>query len=124
MLLLDALECGSIPVLITDDYLPPFHELLDWPQLSILVAKQNLPELANILQSIRVDQLEQMRLQGQRIYHRLLESSSKIALDTLRLIERRVLPVESDGFGEVEDSSSIDGNKRVRNFNFNTIIII
>jgi glucuronyl/N-acetylglucosaminyl transferase EXT2 len=98
MIILDALQCGSIPVIISDDYLPPFHEVIDWSRFSILLAKQNLPELSRILNSISPETSEKMRQIGQRIYWQHLQSSAKVALSTLRLIERRILPVESNQF--------------------------
>lgn len=110
MVVLDALQCGSIPVIITDDYLPPFHELLDWSHFSILLAKQNLPQLTRILNSISSDKLEQMRQVGEHIYSKHFESTAKAALSTLHLIERRILPVESNEFwgNDDRDDKSID----------------
>lgn len=117
MLILDALQCGSVPVIITDDYLPPFHELIDWSCFSILLAKQNLPELTKILQSISATQIEQMRQLGQRVYWKHLESASKVALSTLRLVERRLLPVEPEEFNAIDGDNQLDAmlgeNKKV-----------
>ncbi|KAI6207295.1 hypothetical protein M3Y99_01851700 [Aphelenchoides fujianensis] len=96
MVLLDAMESGSIPVIVSDDFLPPFHEVLDWSRFSLRIAKQNLPQLARILESIPPAQVNEMRLNARR----------KIALATLHVLERRILPVESAEFDEWTSESA------------------
>ncbi|KAI6190681.1 hypothetical protein M3Y97_00145100 [Aphelenchoides bicaudatus] len=110
MIILDAMECGSIPVIISDEYLPPFHELLDWSRFSILLAKQNLQELPRILNSIQPELIVAMRQSVHSVYWRYLSSPHQVALSTLSLIERRILPVELDGKWP---ESEISTNKRL-----------
>jgi hypothetical protein len=110
MALLDAMECGSVPVIVSDDYLPPFHEVLDWSQFSVRLAKQNLPELPRILHSISPESIQQMRSNVNRVFWKYLSTPHEIAMSTLHLIERRILPVETTTF----DEWSAEGGKKVR----------
>lgn len=105
MILLDAMESGSIPVIVSDDFLPPFHEVLDWSRFSIRVAKQNLPQLGRILESIPLAQVNEMRLNARRVFSRFLADPQKVALATLHVLERRILPVESAAFDEWTSNS-------------------
>ncbi|XP_047329721.1 probable glycosyltransferase At5g03795 isoform X2 [Impatiens glandulifera] len=46
-------EC--IPVMISDDYVPPFFEVLDWETFAVFVMEKDVPDLKKILVSISVE---------------------------------------------------------------------
>ncbi|KAI6215803.1 Exostosin-2 [Aphelenchoides besseyi] len=128
MILLDAMECGSIPVIISDDYLPPFHEVLDWSQFSFRLAKQNLPHLTRILSSIPTSQLSKMRANSRRVFERYLINAHQLTLATLHLLERRILPVESVVFdewtSEIEQHKKLWTNVPIRSVASNLSVIL
>ncbi|KAI7754665.1 hypothetical protein M8C21_026196, partial [Ambrosia artemisiifolia] len=43
-------EC--IPVIISDNYVPPFFEVLDWESFAVFIPEKDIPDLKNILLSI------------------------------------------------------------------------
>ncbi|KAF6145729.1 hypothetical protein GIB67_018681 [Kingdonia uniflora] len=43
-------EC--VPVIISDNYMPPFFEILDWEKFAVFVLEKDIPNLKNILTSI------------------------------------------------------------------------
>ncbi|KAI6189131.1 Exostosin-2 [Aphelenchoides besseyi] len=128
MILLDAMECGSIPVIISDDYLPPFHEVLDWSQFSFRLSKQNLPHMTQILNSIPTSQLSKMKANSRRVFERYLADAQKLTLATLHLLERRILPVESVVFdewtSEIEQHKKLWSNVPIRSVASNLSVIL
>lgn len=55
-------------------------------------------ELPRILNSIPSGSITKMLLSAQRVYWHHLSSPYQVAISTLNLIERRILPIESDDF--------------------------
>ncbi|KAL1834629.1 hypothetical protein ACET3Z_004280 [Daucus carota] len=43
-------EC--VPVIISDNFVPPFFEILDWESFAVIIQEKDLPNLKNILLSI------------------------------------------------------------------------
>ncbi|KAL5835916.1 hypothetical protein ACOSQ4_015413 [Xanthoceras sorbifolium] len=53
-------EC--VPVIISDNFVPPFFEVLDWEAFSVIVAESDIPNLKKILLSIPEEKYLQMQL--------------------------------------------------------------
>ncbi|KAL9228076.1 hypothetical protein vseg_003692 [Gypsophila vaccaria] len=58
--LVEAIYTGCIPVLISDHYVPPFSDVLNWKSFSIQVPVDDIPNLKNILLSISTRQYLKM----------------------------------------------------------------
>lgn len=43
---------GCVPVIISDNFVPPFFEVLDWSSFSVIVAEKDVPRLREILVGI------------------------------------------------------------------------
>ncbi|KAK9723952.1 hypothetical protein RND81_05G036700 [Saponaria officinalis] len=56
----EAIYTGCIPVLISDHYVPPFSDVLNWKSFSIHVSVNDIPNLKNILISISTRQYLKM----------------------------------------------------------------
>ncbi|KAK7392530.1 hypothetical protein VNO78_20973 [Psophocarpus tetragonolobus] len=50
--LVEAIYTGCVPVLISDHYVPPFSDVLNWKMFSVEVSVKDIPNLKNILMSI------------------------------------------------------------------------
>ncbi|XP_019431629.1 PREDICTED: probable glycosyltransferase At3g07620 isoform X1 [Lupinus angustifolius] len=50
--IVEAIFSGCVPVIISDNYVPPFFEVLNWEAFSVHVRESDIPRLRNILVSI------------------------------------------------------------------------
>ncbi|CAK7337463.1 unnamed protein product [Dovyalis caffra] len=53
-------EC--VPVIISDNFVPPFFDVLDWGAFSLILAEKDIPDLKKILLSISKERYLQMQL--------------------------------------------------------------
>lgn len=59
--LVEAIYTGCVPVLISDHYVPPFSDVLNWKSFSVEVAVSDIPNLKRILTSISPRQYLRMQ---------------------------------------------------------------
>lgn len=52
---------GCVPVIISDNFVPPFLEVLDWESFAVFVPEKEIPNLRNILISIPVKRYVEMQ---------------------------------------------------------------
>ncbi|GAA0180838.1 glycosyltransferase [Lithospermum erythrorhizon] len=48
----ESIYSGCVPVIISDNYVPPFFEMLDWEAFSVFILEKDIPNLRTILLSI------------------------------------------------------------------------
>ncbi|XXG64361.1 hypothetical protein AAC387_Pa05g2336 [Persea americana] len=63
-------EC--VPVIISDNYVPPFFEILNWEAFSVFVAEKDIPMLKDILASIPEEKYQSMQLGVKRVQQHFL----------------------------------------------------
>ncbi|GLJ48789.1 hypothetical protein SUGI_1028850 [Cryptomeria japonica] len=59
--IVEAIYSGCVPVIISDHYVLPFSDVLNWPAFSVQVPLSQIPNLKTILQSISVNRYIQMQ---------------------------------------------------------------
>ncbi|KAF6134315.1 hypothetical protein GIB67_005707 [Kingdonia uniflora] len=62
--IVEAIYSGCVPVLISDHYVPPFSDVLNWKSFSVGVPVNRIPELKNILMSISSRQYIRLQRRG------------------------------------------------------------
>ncbi|KAF9613834.1 hypothetical protein IFM89_012366 [Coptis chinensis] len=63
----EAIQSGCVPVLISEDYVPPFSDVLDWSQFSVQIPVKRIPDIKTILQEIPVDTFLKMQKRLRRV---------------------------------------------------------
>lgn len=65
--IVEALYTGCVPVLISDHYVPPFSDVLNWKSFSVEIAVRDIPNLKKILVGISLRRYIRMQRKAIRI---------------------------------------------------------
>ncbi|UYV71618.1 EXT2 [Cordylochernes scorpioides] len=92
MALSDALMYGCVPVIVADNYVLPFQEVLDWKRAAVIFGEEEVGELVEHLASIPDSRVAELRSQACFLWDSYFHSMEAITLTTLRLLNDRVFP--------------------------------
>lgn len=59
--LFESILAGSIPVILSDSYVPPFGEWIPWDSFSLHLPERDLPDIGEILRNIDASTIEDMQ---------------------------------------------------------------
>ncbi|CAK9155143.1 unnamed protein product [Ilex paraguariensis] len=77
-------EC--VPVIISDNYVPPFFEILDWEAFSVFVSEKDIPNLRNILLSIPEKKYLAMQQRVKMVQQHFLWHKKPVKYDLFHMI--------------------------------------
>ncbi|KAI3846205.1 hypothetical protein MKX03_006889 [Papaver bracteatum] len=77
-------EC--IPVIISDNFVPPFFEVLNWEAFAVFVPEKDIPNLKNILLSITEDRYLAMQMNVKKVQQHFLWHTSPLRYDVFHMI--------------------------------------
>ncbi|KRY51515.1 Exostosin-1b [Trichinella britovi] len=89
---LEALEKGCIPVILSNDWVLPFSEVIDWDQAVVRGDERTLFQLPSLLRAYPESVILRMRQQARHLYRLYFASVEKIVYTTLQIVEERVQP--------------------------------
>ncbi|KAG5244255.1 glycosyltransferase [Salix suchowensis] len=74
--IVEAMFYECVPVIISDNFVPPFFEVLDWESFAVIVSERDIPNLKNILVSISEEKYIEMhkRVKKYDLFHMILHS--------------------------------------------------
>ena len=75
--LMETLAAGAIPVILSDDWILPFSELVEYDRFAVVLAEQEWPTLVDQLRSISDEQQCLMREEGFRVFHEYFNGPSE-----------------------------------------------
>ncbi|KAG5547437.1 hypothetical protein RHGRI_013207 [Rhododendron griersonianum] len=76
-------EC--IPVIISDNFVPPFFEVLDWGSFSVILAEKDIPKLKDILLSIPEEKYLNMQLAVRKVQKHFLWHAKPLKYDLFHM---------------------------------------
>ncbi|KAK1367785.1 Exostosin domain-containing protein [Heracleum sosnowskyi] len=77
-------EC--VPVIISDNFVPPFFEILNWESFAVFVQEKDLPNLKNILLSISDRRYQVMQQRVKRVQQHFLWHTKPVKYDIFHMI--------------------------------------
>ncbi|KAL1197089.1 putative glycosyltransferase [Cardamine amara subsp. amara] len=77
-------EC--VPVIIADNYVPPFFEVLDWEEFAVFVEEKEIPNLRNILLSIPEERYIGMQARVKMVQKHFLWHKKPVKFDLFHMI--------------------------------------
>ncbi|XP_059638180.1 probable glycosyltransferase At5g25310 [Cornus florida] len=77
-------EC--VPVILSDNYVPPFFEILDWETFSVFIPEKDIPNLRNILLSIPEEKYLAMQQRVKMVQKHFLWHKKPVKYDLFHMI--------------------------------------
>ena len=81
---IESMNVGSIPVIISDNYVLPFSELIDWDSCSIRIKENELDKLLEVVKN-NLNREDELRQNVKIVYDKYFSSTDKI-IETAILI--------------------------------------
>ena len=102
---MDSLSAGCIPVIVSDLYVLPYSDVIDWKRVALQIYEDDLPQLMEVIRDVSEERVADMRRNGQFIYDKYFASMERIAMTTLSIINERIFPSQRLTYSEWNDNS-------------------
>ena len=99
-LLLDSLMMGCIPVIMMDEYILPFNEVIDWRLISIQLREYQLPDIAKYLSKVSNDEITEKRYHAFHVWKKYFSSINNIVEAILDVYNERVFVIKKKTYEE------------------------
>lgn len=84
--IVEAIYYECVPVIIADNFVPPFDDVLDWTKFSVIVEEKDIPDLKNILLNVSAEKYIDMHTSVQRLQKHFLWHVKPIKYDIFHMI--------------------------------------
>lgn len=84
--LIESIFYECVPVIISDNYVPPFLEILKWESFSVFVLEKDIPNLRNILLSISEEKYLAMQHRVKMVQQHFLWHKQPVKYDLFHMI--------------------------------------
>lgn len=86
----EALQYGAVPVLIGQNIVLPFEEVIEWRRAAVILHSAQFPQINYILHTILVNDLLDMRRQGRFLWETYLSTKKNVLASTMAVIQTRL----------------------------------
>ncbi|KAK4419956.1 putative glycosyltransferase [Sesamum alatum] len=83
---MEAIYYECVPVIISDNYIPPFFETLNWEAFAVFILEKDIPNLKNILMSIPEQRYVKMQQRVRQVQRHFLWHSTPVKYDVFHMI--------------------------------------
>lgn len=84
--IVEAIYYECVPVIIADNFVPPFNEVLDWSAFSVVVAEKDIPKLKEILVAIPIKQYLRMLANLKMLQRHFIWNLRPVKYDVFHMI--------------------------------------
>lgn len=84
--IVEAIFSECVPVIISDNYVPPFFEVLKWEAFSVIVRERDIPSLRSILLSIPEEKYLELHLGVKNVRQHFLWNKVAVKYDLFHMI--------------------------------------
>lgn len=82
----EAIMYGCVPVIISDNFVPPFFDILNWESFAVFVLEKDIPDLKNILLSISERRYVVMQQRVKQVRLHFIWHNTPIKYDIFHMI--------------------------------------
>lgn len=90
--LLDALATGCIPVIVADNIILPFDEVIDWTLAAVSIRENDLHSISTILKAVSQTRIRELQRQGSFLYQKYFKNIETIIMSVLEELNDRTFP--------------------------------
>lgn len=90
--LLEAMAANCIPVIIADNIILPFQEIIDWTLAVITIRESDLHSINSVLKTVSETRIKEMQQHGRFLYEKYFKDIETIVLAMLDELNDRVFP--------------------------------
>ncbi|XP_055684068.1 exostosin-2 [Lutzomyia longipalpis] len=90
--LMEALASNCIPVIVANNGVLPFSDVLDWSLASISIRETDFHSIYTVLQAVSADKVAELQKQGYWLYRKYFSSIRKIVHTSLDILNDRIFP--------------------------------
>jgi len=89
---IESLATNCIPVVIADNIILPFQEIIDWTMAAIVIREADLHSIHSVLKAISSARISEMQQQGRFLYEKYFRDLETIVNTMLEELNDRVFP--------------------------------
>jgi len=88
--LLESMSAGAVPVIISDHFVLPFSEILDWNSFSIVIKQDDIDSIPRVLDNISPSKYEYMQKNVVMVYENYFSSYYQVMTRIVEMLKDRI----------------------------------